>query len=200
MGSRTGAAGEATMSTETLERAFGVAKQVLAGVKPDQLDLPTPCASWDVRALINHLVGGSFFFAAATNAGEAPPVGEQPDLAGGDFCATYEDGTKQAVAAFSAPGAQEKTIKLPFGEFPGAAFMGIATLDTFTHAWDLAKATGQSTDLDPELAAQLQAAATSTIADGFRGDEPMPFGPQQEAGGGASAADQLAAFLGRRVA
>ena len=188
------------MTTETLERAFGVAKQVLAGVKADQLDRPTPCASWDVRALINHLVGGSFFFAAATNTGEAPAGGDETDLAGGDFVASYEDGTKQAVAAFSTPGAQEKTIKLPFGEFPGAAFMGIATLDTFTHAWDLAKATGQSTDLDPELATQLLGAAKTTIADGFRGDETMPFGPQQTAGAGASAADELAAFLGRRVA
>lgn len=188
------------MSTETLERAFGVAKGVLANVKPDQLDLPTPCKSWDVRALVNHLVGGSFFFAAATNAGEAADGGgESPDLASGDFVASYEDGTKQAVAAFSAPGAQEKNIKLPFGEFPGAAFMGIATLDTFTHAWDLAKATGQSTDLDPELAAQLSEAAKLTIGDGFRGDEPMPFAAAQTAKADACAADHLAAFMGRTV-
>jgi uncharacterized protein (TIGR03086 family) len=187
------------MTTETLERAFGVAKGVLAGVKADQLGDPTPCASWDVRALMNHLVGGTFFFAAATNTGEAPSGGADTDFAGGDFRAAYDDGTAQAVAAFGAPGAQEKILKLPFGEFPGAAFMGIATLDTFTHAWDLAKATGQSTDLDPELAAQLLDAAKGTIADGFRGDEPMPFGAARSAPSGASAADELAAFLGRTV-
>jgi len=187
------------MSTATLERAFGVAKTVLSGVKPEQLGDPTPCASWDVRALLNHLVGGSFFFAAATNAGEAPTGGDDTDFGNADFRASYEEGTKQAVAAFAAPGAQEKIVKLPFGEFPGSAFMGIATLDTFTHAWDLAKATGQSTDLDPALAAELLEAAKSTIADGFRGDEPMPFGAKQDAPSGASAADQLAAFLGRKV-
>ncbi len=188
------------MSTETLERAFGVAKQVLAGVGPDHLDLPTPCASWDVRAVLNHLVGGSVFFAAATEAGQAPTGGDAPDFAAGDFVASYEDGSKQAVAAFGAPGALEKIVKLPFGEFPGAGFMGIATVDTFTHAWDLAKATGQSTDLDPELAGQLLEQSKSAISDGFRGAEPMPFGPQQEAGAGACPADQLAAFLGRTVA
>lgn len=188
------------MSTETLEQAFSVAKQVLANVQPTQLDQPTPCKSWDVRALINHLVGGSFFFAAATNAGEAPgDGGDTPDLAARDFCASYEDGSKQAVAAFATPGALEKTIKLPFGEFPGAAFMGIATLDTFTHAWDLAKATGQSTDLSPALAAQLLEQAKASIPDTFRGDEPMPFGPAQTASSGATAADQLAAFMGRTV-
>ena len=187
------------MTTETLERAFGVAKKVLSGVRSDQLGSPTPCASWDVSALINHLVGGSFFFAAATEAGEAPSGADSTDFASGDFAASYEDGSKQAVAAFGAPGAQERIIKLPFGEFPGAAFMGIATLDTFTHAWDLAKATGQPTDLDPELATQLLEAAKASISDGFRGAEPMPFGPQQDAGAKASAADRVAAFLGRTV-
>src|SRR5437016_3788978 len=66
--------------------------------------------------------------------------------------ASYDDGISQAVAAFGAPGAQEKVITLPFGALPGSVFMGIATTDAFTHGWDLAKATGQSTDIDPELA------------------------------------------------
>lgn len=187
------------MTTETLERAIGVAKQVLAGVKPEQLNLPTPCKSWDVSALINHVVGGSFFFAASMNAGEAPTGGDAPDFASGDFAASYEDGSKQAVAAFGEPGAMEKTVKLPFGEFPGAAFMGIATIDTFTHAWDLAKATGQSTDLDPELAGQLLEQCKTFGFDAFRGDEPLPFGPATETGEAACASDQLAAFLGRNV-
>lgn len=187
------------MSTETFERAIGVAKQVLAGVKPDQLSLPTPCKSWDVSALINHMVGGSFFFAESMNAGEAPQGGDAPDLAAGDFVASYEDGSKQAVAAFGAPGALEKTVKLPFGEFPGGVWMGIATVDTFAHAWDLAKATGQSADLDPELAEQLLEQSKASGFDGFRGEEPMPFAPEKEAGTGACASDRLAAFLGRDV-
>jgi uncharacterized protein (TIGR03086 family) len=187
------------MTTETLERAIGVAKQVLANVKPEQRALPTPCQSWDVSALINHLVGGSFFFAASMNAGESPTGGDAPDFAAGDFAASYEDGSKQAVAAFGEPGAMEKMVKLPFGEFPGQAFMGIATIDTFAHAWDLAKATGQSSDLDPELAAQLLEQCKAFGFDAFRGDEPMPFGPAKEAGADACASDQFAAYLGRNV-
>lgn len=187
------------MSTETYERAVGIAKQVLAGVGDDQLTLPTPCKSWDVSALINHIVGGSFFFAASTEAGKSPTDAEAVDFAGGDFRAGYEDGSKQAVAAFGAPGALEKIVSLPFGDMPGAAFMGLATIDTFTHAWDLAKATGQDTDLDPEFARQLLAQAQGFISDGVRGDEPMPFGLQQQTGPTACAADELAAFLGRTV-
>ena len=93
----------------------------------------------------------------------------------------------------------EKNVKLPFGEFPGRAFLGLATNDTFTHGWDLAKATGQSTDLAPDLAAALLAGAKQAISPAFRGPEGAPFGTEQEAPAGSTNADKLAAFLGRTV-
>ncbi len=95
----------------------------------------------------------------------------------------------------------DKTVDLPWGQMPGGAFMGLATTDIFTHSWDLARATGQSTDLDPELAAQLLAGSKASIQDAFRGPDGSgaPFGPQQQAPDGATTADQLAAFLGRVV-
>ena len=40
----------------------------------------------------------------------------------------------------------ERSVELPFGTLPMPAWMGIATTDVFMHGWDLAKATGQSTD------------------------------------------------------
>lgn len=187
------------MATEGFEHAVSVAKGVLANVNPDQLDDPTPCASWKVRDVINHLVGGSYFFAAATNGEAAGDGSDVPDFASGDYRAAYEDGSTQAIAAFAAPGALERIVKVPFGEFPGVAWMGLATTDTFTHAWDLAKATGQSTDLAPELAEQLLVGAREAIPDAVRGDEPMPFAAEKRCPDGASAADRLAAFLGRTV-
>ena len=56
-------------------------------------------------------------------------------------------------------------MQLPFAELPGGVYVNIATTDTFTHGWDLAKATGQSTDLDPELATQLLAFAQGFVSD-----------------------------------
>jgi uncharacterized protein (TIGR03086 family) len=82
---------------------------------------------------------------------------------------------------------------------PATALLGLATTDTFTHAWDLAKATGQDTDLAPEMAAQLLAASREAIQPAFRSEEGTIFGFEQEAPEGASNADQLAAFLGRTV-
>jgi uncharacterized protein (TIGR03086 family) len=190
------------MSTAALEQAFASTRRVLANVKPDQLDDPTPCNSWSVRRLIIHIIGGAHWFGISTEAGASPEddTSESTDWTAGDMVASFDEGTTRAIAAFGAPGAQEKIVKLPFGEFPGAAFMGLATTDTFQHGWDLARATGQSTDFEPELAAQLLEAAKANIPDQFRGDDGvMPFGPKQDAPAGASNADQLAAFLGRKV-
>lgn len=185
------------MSTQSLAQAIEAASTVLAGVRADQLEDPTPCASWNVGEVINHMVGGMRFFTAGL-AGEAPP--ESEDATSGDFVAAYDEAAGAALAAFSADGVLESTVKMPFGEMPGAAVLGLATTDTFTHAWDLAKATGQSTDLAPELATQLLAQSRQMIQPAFRGqDGQAPFGAEQECPDGASAADQLAAFLGRRV-
>jgi uncharacterized protein (TIGR03086 family) len=187
------------MTTELLEQSFATARGVLANVKPDQLDDDTPCQSWKVRDVVNHMVGGSQWFGATMNSGESDNPGDSPDLTTQDYMAIYDDGMAKSIDAFGKPGAQEKIVKLPFGEFPGAAFMGLATTDQFTHAWDLAKATGQDTNLNPALAEQLLVGAKASISPQFRGDEPMPFGAEVQIDDSAPAADRLAAFLGRKV-
>jgi uncharacterized protein (TIGR03086 family) len=187
---------EKPMNTQPLETAIATTRSVLANVKPDQLAGPTPCQSWDVAALINHIVGAHRFFVAGMTG--QPPAGGG-DATDGDFLAAYDEATQAFLACFDDPAAMTKTIKMPFGEMPGAAVMGLGATDTFQHGWDLAKATGQSTDLAPELAAGLLAQSRQAIQPAFRGDEGAPFGPEQTAPDGASAADQLAAFLGRKV-
>ena len=186
------------MGTELLSQGFASTGRVLAGVSPDQLDATTPCASWTVRELINHIVGGTTFFAVTAETGAAPS-GSASDFTAGDYVSEFKEGAARAVQAFEADGAMEKVMKLPFAELPGSAFVNIATVDTFTHGWDLARATGQPTDLNPELAAQLLAIAQGFLPDSLRGpDGQAPFGPKVEPASGACAADQLAAFLGRQ--
>ena len=185
------------MSAEVLEQAFASTAKVLANVQPGDLDKPTPCASWKIRDLVNHMVGGPYYFATTAETGVAPESPSAIDFAGGDIQATYADGTQKAVAAFAAPGAMEKMMKLPFGELPGSIFVMIASTDAFAHGWDLAKALGLSTDLDPPLAEQLL--ALSMLPDEFRGpDGKSPFGPKVAVPESACAADRRAGYLGRR--
>ena len=113
--------------------------------------------------------------------------------------AAFDDASSKLLALLDEDGMMEKMLSLPFGQMPGAALAGLAATDTFTHAWDLAKSLGRSTDLAPQLAAGLLQAAKASIQESFRGGEGAPFGPEQVAPEGSSNADQLAAFLGRKV-
>jgi len=182
--------------TQVFEQAVASTRSVLAAVKADQLDSASPCASWKVSDVINHVVGGQYFFASAMKGD--PPSGDAPDFSQGDYLAAFDQGAAQALDAFREDGAMDRTVHLPFGDFPGAAWMNIAAIDTFVHGWDIAKGTGQNTDLNPGLASGLLQGAKAAIPDAFRGpDTKAPFGPEQSASAGASPADQLAAFLGR---
>lgn len=184
--------------TQALEQCISVARGVLENVTADQMQNATPCASWDVAGLINHMVGAQHFFAAGMT-GAGMPDGDQPNFAEGDWMASWDQASAQCLSEFNAEGAMEKTVTMPFGEFPAQGYMGLAMNDTFTHAWDLAKATGQDTNLAPELASAILAQARQSIQESFRGPEGAPFGAEAECPEGACAADQLAAFLGRTV-
>lgn len=184
------------MSTQPLEQAIEVAGNVIANVDQSQLASPTPCASWDVAALINHMVGGQNFFAAAVKG--QPPSGES-DAAAGDFKSAFAAASADCVGAFQALDDMNQIVKAPFGDMPAQAFMGLAMTDTFQHAWDLAKATGQDTDLAPGMAEMILAASRQNIQENFRGPEGAPFGTEQACADDSPAADRLAAFLGRAV-
>jgi uncharacterized protein (TIGR03086 family) len=185
------------MSAQPYQTAVQATRSVLEQVNADQMGSATPCASWNVGQLIDHIVGTQHFFLAGLTG--TPPVGADAEYASGDYLAAFDEVTSEAVEAFSADGVMETVYELPFGQMPGAALAGLAATDTFQHGWDLAKATGQSTDLAPELAAGLLEQSKMAIQDNFRGPEGAPFGAEQQAPEGAVAADQLAAFLGREV-
>jgi uncharacterized protein (TIGR03086 family) len=173
-------------------------RAILANVTPSQYPDQTPCTSWDVRALVNHIVTGSHWYASTVRTGDGTIAPPQRDYTEDNVLAAYDTGIEAATSNFKARGALERTITLPFGEFPAERFLGLATSETFVHGWDLASATGQSTDLDPRLAEQLLATARDVMPASFRGpDTTAPFAPEVPARPDACPADQLAAFLGR---
>jgi len=184
---------------EVLERACASTATVLAAVRAADFRLPTPCRSWTVKDVINHVIGSAAFYAGLAETGVMPAGGEDADHTAGDLGAAFAREAGRVVAAFSAPGAMGKIMEMPFGGIPGSVCVWLAAGDIFTHGWDLAKATGQPSDLDPELAERLLERIERLLPDAMRGPEGQaPFGPKVAVADSAPAADRLAAFEGRQ--
>lgn len=186
-------------STDSLAAAFSVARTQLTRIDESLLDHPTPCESWDVRALVNHMVNAPRF-AANLVAGSRKVDADAQNFADGDAIARYDDTVKATLEAFGEPGALARPVQLPFGERPAAFLMFFVASDQFVHAWDLARAVGDSTDIAPRLAAELLDEAKVIVTPEMRGtDGNAAYGRETIPPSGASPADRLAAYLGRKV-
>src|SRR5262245_4322603 len=144
--------------------------RIVANVTPAQFGLPTPCSEWNVGQLSNHLLSTLILGTALlsdTRPAVAAGPGEVPaeDLIGNDLIGAYRSGVSGLVAATTVD-AVSRTHTTPLGEMPGMGIAGFTALDILVHGWDLAKATGQPTDLDPQLAEQLLGFAQQAVGDG----------------------------------
>lgn len=182
-----------------MERAFATASSVLREVGPDQWTASSPCEGWTVRDVVNHMVGGAKMVSVCLS-GHGDGVNFYVDhLRGLDPVETYEMESAAAVAVYRIdPSLVARTMPMPWGEATGSAVAAMFMGDHFVHAWDVAKATGQSTDLDPEMAELVRRFAHDYVDVGQRRGPEM-FDEERPAPAGATAADRLAAYLGRRV-
>src|SRR5438105_3953837 len=108
------------------ERALASTRAFVAGVKPDQMSDATPCEDYDVRALLNHLVGGNFWVAPLVEGKTIEQVGDRydGDVLGDNPLAAYESSAEAAAAAFNSPGAMEKPVAVSYGPVPGEIYAG----------------------------------------------------------------------------
>ncbi|MFC0864295.1 TIGR03086 family metal-binding protein [Sphaerimonospora cavernae] len=180
-----------------LVRALDQAGTVIAKVQPEQAALPTPCRSWDVRALVNHVVDEVHQFAVVTAGGKRNHLGV--DVIGDDWTGAYRAAADELITAWRQPGALERPQRLPFGEIPATWAVGQHVTELVIHAWDIAKATGQPTDLDPELGRAALRWGQDNLQPEFRGDEAdgHHIGPAVRVPDDAPLYDRVAAFGGR---
>lgn len=184
------------MDASMYERAVEATRPVVHGTRPDQLGSTTPCPRWDVRKLLNHLIGGAALIAAA-DAGETVDYSNPPDFTSEDHAGEFDRNTKAAIEIFRAPGAMERTFELPWGQTPGNAALGLLLSDMVVHGWDLARATGQEFRVDDDIAEAIYGMTTSMMEPrgGFpRGDN---FAPPVDVADDAPAKDRMLAYLGR---
>ena len=99
------------------------------------------------------------------------------------------------MAAWRTPGILEQTVNGPAGPMPGAVLAGINLIDTATHIWDIAKATGQPTALPEAVASAAFEVSQQTISPEIR---PGRFSAEVATPAGADTTTRLVAFLGRQ--
>jgi uncharacterized protein (TIGR03086 family) len=166
-----------------------------AAVGDDQWDLPTPCARWTVRDLVNHVVGEELWTVPLVAGATMDEVGSRfdGDVLGSDPTAVARSAAVAAVAAVDGA-ADDVEVHLSFGDTDLEEYLFQLAADHLVHGWDLAVATGGPTALDPDV--------VEAVSAWFREREELyraggAIGPRQ-ASTGDSAADLLAAF-GRPV-
>jgi uncharacterized protein (TIGR03086 family) len=183
----------------TMHRVIAETTRVVENIEPAQLENPSPCTEWTVRDVLNHITAGATMFGLCVRDGDIPDekLGElmTGDNLGADYKGSWVRAANDAEVSFAIPGAMNRIVKLPFGEMPAGMALNIAIFDVTTHAWDLAKATGQSTELDPEVAGVAYQVALTMLSDDMRAAG--MFGQPVAVAEDAPMADRLAALAGR---
>jgi uncharacterized protein (TIGR03086 family) len=175
--------------------------ELVAQVKPEQWDIPTPCTEWNVRTLVGHLIAARYVYRGLL---EGVPVTElrpmlqrQSEAVGDDPVAACEQAVRSIREAFAEPGALERTVHHTIGDMPGSELLVQLVADLVVHSWDLATAIGVDPGLDEQLvelayefyAARMQKDAI--YADGW-------FKPPAKAlSEGATPMDRLIHLVGR---
>lgn len=155
---------------DALERSRAEFERRLLLVQTKDWDRPTPCDEWDVRALVNHVIGGCHRYTALLHGGSADDFTAtlDHDFVGADAAGSFAKAVAEMNAAFSVPGAFDRTVHHPVTDMPGSVLARWRCGDTAVHGWDLARAIGADDTLDDELVEWLwgplsaQGAALST--------------------------------------
>jgi uncharacterized protein (TIGR03086 family) len=165
-------------------------------VRDDQWGAPTPCSEWDVRALVNHVVGENRWAVPLFAGGTIQEVGDRfdGDLLGSDPVAAWDDSAAAALAAVDDPAAMDRTVHLSFGDFPGREYAMQLMADLLVHGWDLARAIGTDERMDPGLVDVCQD-WFSSVAEAYRSVGAVA--PPPPVPTGADAQTRLLADFGR---
>lgn len=188
---------------ELHRRVMDVSTSVVAQVRPDQLDLRTPCSAWDLGQLLAHMIGQNHGFAAVAD-GETSdrsvwavrPVVDDP-------AKEYAASAERVVSAFAADDLYEREFWLP--EIRGGVTLPAETgvsfhfIDYVVHSWDVARAIDVPVSFEDDvLAAALPIA--EAVPDGANRTAPGAAFQPRLAVNPAETFDRVLALLGRSSA
>ena len=163
----------------------------------DDLGRPTPCADWDVRALLHHLVYEELWAPPLFHGATIAEVGDrfEGEILGAEYHSAWKEAAAGALDAATGE-VLDRTVHLSFGDVPGREYLGQLTADHLIHSWDLARALGADEKLPADLVSHVHD-FLAPQADQWRGAG--VFGPAVEVPPGADLQTRLLALTGRPV-
>lgn len=171
---------------------------VAANVTDDQLSASTPCADFSVGDVVHHLGGLALAFAAAARKDRGPLTGTPPTVDASqldpDWRTDYPSRLTELAQAWMDRAAWQGMTRIAAMDMPGEAVGPVALTEVVIHGWDVARATGQTYDVDPDIADAVLANVAQFAAQG-----PVEglFGPAVPVADDASVLDRIIALSGR---
>ncbi|MGH8888195.1 MAG: TIGR03086 family metal-binding protein [Acidothermaceae bacterium] len=184
----------ATDPVDALARALEQMHALMSQVQPDQTSLPTPCASWDVGKLLDHILADMPHFIDSAHGGQPDYASPSPSVAP-NWAPEFARRAAELVAAWRDA---RDPAKLDAGQAP-REFQTMQIAEIAVHAWDLAAALGLAVDLDSDLAEYSADWMGPMLVPEYRGSEAegKAFGPLVDVPADAPAYDRLVAISGR---
>lgn len=167
----------------------------MTATAPEQLDSPTPCEKFTVRDLMGHLLG-----TAHRSKGTAQGISTRQiphvitDVADDDLAAAYVSITQDIRKRWQ-PYNESDQVTAPWGSCTALEALRGFTVETVTHGWDLAVATGQPSEAPDQIADRCLPFVSATIPDRLRG---AMYGKPVTDTQDDSPTTRLAHLLGRR--
>jgi len=167
----------------------------LDGFGPDGWAGPTPCADWDVRALLNHLVYEDLWTVPLMEGATVEEIGDrfEGDLLGEHPLVAARAAGDVAITAAASGIVAGRTVHLSYGDVPADEYAYQLAADHIIHGWDLAVATGGDTSMEPDMVAAL-AEWFAGNEDAYRQAGAIAERPPGDGGAGDDWAELLRAF------
>ncbi|HVT68945.1 MAG TPA: TIGR03086 family metal-binding protein [Trebonia sp.] len=178
---------------ELFRRAAAQTGTVIAAIRPEQADLPTPCTDWAVRTLVSHTAGAVTRIALVGEGADALSLPPFADL-GDDWTGCYRQAAARAEAAWADDAKLDALFAVPWGKVPGRVAVSGYVRVVVAHGWDLAVATGQRLELPADLLAHLHDTVFASVE---QGRQMGMYGPQIAVPADAPALDRILGLTGR---
>lgn len=176
-----------------LERAISYTLGGLGAVRPMDLPAQTPCAEWDLRALLGHLADSLTALYEAVDPGEVLLEPDSPVVEPDRLVALLRERASRLLGAWTNAG-NDGLLLVGGCPMTGRLVTAVGALEIVTHGWDIYRSVGATDPVPTLLAIELLRIAPMLAAEE---DRPGRFAPPVPISASAPAADRLVAFLGR---